>query len=138
MKHKREAGCSPPILVREEIFAHGEQVRKAHTLEQLEAVVAPGGKIVYDIATAVDSEYPPFRYSNLFILHALTNKSVSSIELEWLSVNHEEQESSRGISPFSADEIDTTIQNPETRPCTSPLTKADHNTPPYKHRNYIV
>ena len=47
----------PPIIVPQEIITHGEDIRKANTGEELSALVAPGGKIVYDIVTGVDSEY---------------------------------------------------------------------------------
>lgn len=58
MKHHNAAGCTPPFIVREEIISHGEAVRNAKTLDELASIVAPGGNIVYDIATGVDSEYP--------------------------------------------------------------------------------
>lgn len=57
LKHQRAAGCSPPVMIRQEITTHGEDICKANTWEELSAVVAPGGKIVYDALSQIDSEY---------------------------------------------------------------------------------
>ncbi|KAG0136926.1 hypothetical protein HOY82DRAFT_478216 [Tuber indicum] len=54
-KHMRTASCAPPVKIRDEVAAHGEDVRKVKSWDDLRRQVAPNGKIQYDMASNIDN-----------------------------------------------------------------------------------
>ncbi|PUU73874.1 hypothetical protein B9Z19DRAFT_1068650 [Tuber borchii] len=104
-KHERSATCSAAQSLRKEVLAHAEDIRGVITEEELLALSAPHGNIIYDLVTKVDREYLIQRLTILSKSYSLANKGVCTIVLPWLVPDTNPSSSHKPMSPPAEDEI---------------------------------